>query len=606
MKKRKTVSLCLAFTMFLGCLGAPALADHGAEVEDANSLSVYLQGAGNEQVLLHTYSVSEMEALTNGEEIYYSSIDAMPTTVLTVATGVYIEDLICDLAQYTENDLTQTTKMQMTASDGWTRTYALEDLFQTRYYYEGLFYATLTNGKADPDEVGEGVEVRPMLAVDIWQNRVPLDSSGYGDGESGVSGVRFCFCAGMLPGDLTSGYSTTASYGRGIDTVVLKTNQSVEPPYVSVTGLTLDKETATIQSGRTVQLTAKTIPQEATNSDVHWSSSKTSVATVTEDGLVKGISPGTATITAVSDENEAYVKSCVVTVTQETKPTPTPTPTPTDTGTIEVPVKGIALSPQTMALKLNEKGTVVATVYPSNASNQTVYFSSSAPGVVQVDTQGGVTAKAEGTAVITAMTEDMGFTAACTITVTKETEPSPPIPAFPDIETSWAKESIERAAALGVVNGKPDGTFDPNGTLTRAEFVAMLLRTLEEVQTVPMEASVAFTDTKGHWAENEISVAVSMGLASGYGNGKFGPDDSITREQLAVMLQKAWNLSKGGQINFTDGTSISAWAKDAVAAAVGAGLFTGYQDGSFRPQAKATRAEATVLLLRALDDARSR
>ena len=114
----------------------------------------------------------------------------------------------------------------------------------------------------------------------------------------------------------------------------------------------------------------------------------------------------------------------------------------------------------------------------------------------------------------------------------------------------------------------------------------------------------AFADTVGHWAEWYIATASARQLVQGYGENTFGPDDHIAREQMASMVARALNLVAPVAFDladlFSDHSSVSDWAAVPVAAAVEAGVMKGYEDGTFRPAATATRAEAATVLLRAL------
>ncbi|MBW5449368.1 hypothetical protein GE107_25405 [Cohnella sp. CFH 77786] len=166
-----------------------------------------------------------------------------------------------------------------------------------------------------------------------------------------------------------------------------------------------------------------------------------------------------------------------------------------------------------------------------------------------------------------------------------------------DIEGHWAKDAIQKLAQLGAVSGYADGTFRPDRTVTRAEFTAMLVKAfgLQE------QGNASFDDTADHWAHDAIAAAVAAGIVSGYDSRRFGPDDKITREQMAVMVMRAAKLKPAAaDVSFTDGKRISTWAKEAIAAVQQAGIARGYPNGSFRPQGSATRAEAVAMIAKAL------
>ncbi|NOU65591.1 hypothetical protein GC096_16275 [Paenibacillus sp. LMG 31461] len=108
------------------------------------------------------------------------------------------------------------------------------------------------------------------------------------------------------------------------------------------------------------------------------------------------------------------------------------------------------------------------------------------------------------------------------------------------------------------------------------------------------------TDIEGHWAESGIREALAQGLVNGYEDYTFKPDRSVTREEFLVLLVRTMKpAASGGKLDFTDSGAISSWAKQAVADAVFGGWLEGYEDGSMRPQSFISRAEMTVLLMRA-------
>jgi DMSO/TMAO reductase YedYZ molybdopterin-dependent catalytic subunit len=172
-----------------------------------------------------------------------------------------------------------------------------------------------------------------------------------------------------------------------------------------------------------------------------------------------------------------------------------------------------------------------------------------------------------------------------------------PQASFSDTAGHWAEDSIKELVGLGVIGGYPDGTFRPDNKITRAEFAALLVRAFK----LEGQGGKVFADTAGHWAQDAIATAAHHGLVAGYNADTFGPDDPITREQLAAMMVRAARLSPvSAEMSFKDGGSISGWARAAVATAVKSGIIKGYPDNTLRPQGHATRAEAVTVVLKAL------
>ena len=179
---------------------------------------------------------------------------------------------------------------------------------------------------------------------------------------------------------------------------------------------------------------------------------------------------------------------------------------------------------------------------------------------------------------------------------------SPPEPkpaaALTDIAGHWAEKNIKDLVSLGAIRGYPDGTFKPDSSITRAEFTAILVKVFK----LQGKGEKAFADTTGHWAGDVIATAESCGIISGYNQNTFGPDDPVTREQMAVMTVKAAKLSPAsGELAFTDNKEIASWAYDSILTAVKDGIIKGYQDRTFRPGGKATRAEAVTMIVNALE-----
>nr|WP_281272223.1 cadherin-like beta sandwich domain-containing protein [Paenibacillus flagellatus] len=187
------------------------------------------------------------------------------------------------------------------------------------------------------------------------------------------------------------------------------------------------------------------------------------------------------------------------------------------------------------------------------------------------------------------------------VTIEEET-PKQPDPSFTDIAAHWGEQSIVRAAAQKLVGGYPDGTFKPNNPVTRAEFTAMLAGALELSGT---GAALHFTDQAkfGAWAKRAVALAVQAGIVSGYEDGSFRPDAQITRAEMASMIAKALKVSLDADAatSFADYEDIPKWAKGAVEAIRKLGIVSGRDDNRFVPNDTATRAEAVVMLLRMLE-----
>lgn len=178
-----------------------------------------------------------------------------------------------------------------------------------------------------------------------------------------------------------------------------------------------------------------------------------------------------------------------------------------------------------------------------------------------------------------------------------------PAPAFTDTAKHWAKDNIDFVASRDLISGTSATTFAPNTNITRTDFL-MALGRLSGADVIGYKVS-SFSDVKAtNSAMPYIEWAVKNKIVAGYGNGKFGPNDSITREQMAVMMvnyAKATGYKLPASIaavNFADNAKISAYAKEGVKAIQEAGIINGKDNNRFDPQGNATRAEASTILRR--------
>ena len=185
-----------------------------------------------------------------------------------------------------------------------------------------------------------------------------------------------------------------------------------KPSVVKVTKITLNKTTASVGKGKTMQLTATVTPTNATNKAVTWKSSNTKIATVSSTGKVTAKSAGTVTITCTAKDGSGKKATCKVTVT-EPKPPVKPT----------VKVTKVTLNKKAATLSPKETLTLRATVTPTNATNKAVTWKSSNTKIATVSSTGRVTAKSAGTVTITCTAKDgSGKTATCKITVYNNTQ----------------------------------------------------------------------------------------------------------------------------------------------------------------------------------------
>ena len=174
--------------------------------------------------------------------------------------------------------------------------------------------------------------------------------------------------------------------------------------------------------------------------------------------------------------------------------------------------------------------------------------------------------------------------------------------AFTDVARShWAYDAVEYAVRNDLFNGVSDTLFAPEGKMTRAMLVTVLWR----AEGCPAESTVSgFVDVaRGKWYSEAVAWASANGIVNGVDTQHFCPDAEVTREQIAVIL---WRMAgcpraEAALSEYTDGSSVHAFAREAMAWAVDTELFRGDAAGTLRPNAPATRAEVAALMQRYLE-----
>uniref|UniRef100_UPI0013DD99B1 S-layer homology domain-containing protein n=1 Tax=Agathobaculum sp. Marseille-P7918 TaxID=2479843 RepID=UPI0013DD99B1 len=147
------------------------------------------------------------------------------------------------------------------------------------------------------------------------------------------------------------------------------------------------------------------------------------------------------------------------------------------------------------------------------------------------------------------------------------------------------------------LNGYPEGTFEPDNNMTRAEAAQMFYNLLLNQD---VESTVAFSDVPSDaWYAKAVNTLASLGMINGVGDNKYEPDRSITRAEFTAIAMRFAELPTGGENSFSDVTQ-NDWFYDVVVGSIQYGWITGYPDGTFRPNATITRAEVTTITNRML------
>jgi hypothetical protein len=171
---------------------------------------------------------------------------------------------------------------------------------------------------------------------------------------------------------------------------------------------------------------------------------------------------------------------------------------------------------------------------------------------------------------------------------------------FTDVNHPWAQDAITGLAARNVINGVGDSLYDPDRTVTRAEYIKMIV-TMFGAPIGTTDSGFADVSSDA-WYAPYVAAAKNSGITTGYGDGNFGPNDQISRQDMSVMLYRAaqkFGVSLNPATNplvFIDDSFIADYAKDAVYTMQKAGILKGVGDNRFDPTSSSTRAQSAVAI----------
>ncbi|MBC7999869.1 MAG: S-layer homology domain-containing protein [Leptolyngbya sp.] len=173
---------------------------------------------------------------------------------------------------------------------------------------------------------------------------------------------------------------------------------------------------------------------------------------------------------------------------------------------------------------------------------------------------------------------------------------------YRDVQGYWGETYVSNLASRGILGGFPDGTFKPNDQITRAQFAAIATKAL----SVPTSgAAASFRDVPAkHWANNVIAAVSTAGLVTGFPDGTFRPEDKITRAQALIILAKALkgvNPDAADLNAYSDAADVPAWAQKSVSTAAAGHIIVNFPEASMiRPNELATRGEVAGLVYQTL------
>ncbi|MEG1096968.1 MAG: leucine-rich repeat protein [Clostridiales bacterium] len=406
-----------------------------------------------------------------------------------------------------------------------------------------------------------------------------IDSDAFRDC-TGLTAVTILSSVTTIGSHAFSGCKALTIYGYPGSTAETYANNEKIPfkEIIDVSGVALNKSELSLEEGKSGDLTATVAPANATNKTVAWSSSDNEVATV-DNGVVKAVSPGSATITVTTADGNKTA-TCKVTVTA--KPI------------LVTPVTGVSLDGKKF-VKLGDKITLSAKVMPENATDKKVTWSSANTAVATINPSGAVTTRKAGVTIITATTADGGFKATCALTVTTTVS-------FNDVPCGiWYNVFVVDLSSRGIINGKGNNMFDPEGSIKRCEF-AKILATASGENLDQYKDKTSFADVDANiWYTQYVEWAFKHKIVKGKGAG-FAPGENISRQEMAVMIKryavyKKVTLPKTiAAFTFNDDAQIADWAKEEVSAMQQAEIIGGKPGNIFDPSGSATRAEAAKMV----------
>ncbi|MCZ8537241.1 S-layer homology domain-containing protein [Paenisporosarcina quisquiliarum] len=291
------------------------------------------------------------------------------------------------------------------------------------------------------------------------------------------------------------------------------------------------------------------------------------------------------------------------------------------------PVKTLSVNKTNVQIMYGQSETLVVTETTTKADNTstqanvtaTATYSGYNTNIINVN-NGVITATGVGQTEINVTVGDNTVKVFVTVTsippqppVTPPVTPEPPVDpqpetkTFDDIKNHWAKSQIEKLATRGIINGYTEDLFLPENELTRAEFAVLVARALD-LPLTGYQGTFKDVSANKEWAFAAVEAAARAGVINGYVDGTFGPDNQITREEIAVMMVRAVDYKKPSLLvglnanhTFADQSDVGTFALLNVKQAYALGIVTGFSGNEFKPKARATRAQAAVMLLRLLD-----
>ncbi|MCU6795138.1 Ig-like domain-containing protein [Paenibacillus sp. WQ 127069] len=419
---------------------------------------------------------------------------------------------------------------------------------------------------------------------------------------------------------------------------------------VPATGIVVTSASASVETGKTLQLGTVLTPTNATNQSVAWSVyGNTGTATIDSAGLLTAGLTGDVTVTAATYAGSAIKGTKVITITR----------------VLTTPVTGITVDSDgsVTAMFINRTLTFNATVTPSEASNKDVTWSViNGTGTATITDAGVLTSTAGGTVTVVATAKDgSGVTGSKAITImytqsrssgssgsgvgpvvtTPTTPTTPTVPVqdpntpvaappvangliypksdiaalaesikatiasskptqtFRDMINHWSDNSVNVFTQLGILDGYDDGTFKPDASITRGEFATIIVKAFK-VKAAETKAP-ALKDVDNHWSKDDVQKLVDNGIINGYEDGSFKPNANITRAEEVAIIARVADIEKANKVSDTKFNDVgTSWNQVQIQQAAAAGIVSGQSEGTFAPNSSSTRAESLAIVLRTM------
>ena len=271
-----------------------------------------------------------------------------------------------------------------------------------------------------------------------------------------------------------------------------------------------------------------------------------------------------------------------------------------ENGDIYVPAKELKSDDLYFVFERSDRGFDIGVTSGNEGLEKAVYYINSDKEVSSVKRNGEQAGTADGTYKDKAYVFTVKDTKNAEYVLVLEKEEENKETYFSDMKGyEWAEPSVNYLAEKGFVSGREEGKFDPESTITRAEFAAIVVRMFGDEGKI--SGNTVLSDVPANkWYYKEVYSAFELGFFKGKGDGKFDPESNITRQEVAVSaanLIKKFDLAKETNVDLTykDDDAIASWAKDNVYFVLKRGVMQGYEN-KFNPENKITRAEAAVVL----------